>query len=102
MEEALIIGAPDAENGKYTIKFIQDWREELAKLLEGPDLLVTSEWRPGMDTLDHENYEYSFQMTTATWKKQCPVCLQRPGCMVGEHVNCNHLPWFAYPWNACW
>ena len=102
IEEVLIVEVPEEE--EYGIDFVHDWTEELAELLQGPDLLVTSEWRPGMDTLDKESDEYSLStMTTmVTWRKQCPVCLQRPGCTVSRHIICNHLPWFAYPRNACW
>ena len=34
-------------------------------------------------------------------KKKCPICFQQPACKLNQHVISNHLPWFAYPWDAC-
>ena len=100
VEEVLVVEAPDSENEEYTVELSDDWRKELGELLEGPDLLVVSEWAPEMD---EPGNEYSFSMTTTgSRKKQCLVCLQRPSCTVGRHIICNHLPWFAYPRNTCW
>ena len=72
----LVIEVPDPESEECKVELISDWRRELMELLEGPDLLVISEWKPGQE---QENDEYSFS-TTRSEKKQCPVCQQRPSC----------------------
>ena len=98
VEEVLVLEAPDPESKECKVELIYNWQRELRELLEGPDLLVISKWKSGQEP---ENDEYSFS-TTGSWKKQCPVCLQRPSCTVGQHIICNHLSWFAYPRNTCW
>ena len=97
LEEVLVVGPPDPEE-ECKVEFTDDWRDDLEALLNGPDMIITSEWTPGM-----ESDENSLSTTTSKQsKKQCPICFQRPACKLNRHVISNHLPWFAYPRHACW
>ena len=99
LEEVLVVGPPDPENEECRVEFTEDWRDELEMLLNRPDLIVTSEWTP---TMESDENSLSTAMTSRHQKKQCPICFQRPSCKLSRHVISNHLPWFAYPCHACW
>ena len=99
LEEVLVVGPPDPENEECRVEFTEDWRDELETLLNGPDLIVTSEWTP---TMESDGNSLSTVTTSKHQKKQCPICFQRPSCKLSRHVISNHLPWFGYPRHACW
>ena len=88
-EQALVVEAVK-EDEAQRVEFIEDWRDDLAMLLEGPDMLVVDEWK-GYD-------EQSSSLTVPTRQlNKCPACGDCPVVGVMRHIICHHLPWFAYP-----
>ena len=73
LEEVLVVGPPDPENEECRVEFTEDWRDELEMLLNRPDLIVTSEWTP---TMESDENSISTAMTSRHQKKQCPICFQ--------------------------
>ena len=73
LEEVLVVGPPDPENEECRVEFTEDWRDELETLLNGPDLIVTSEWTP---TMESDGNSLSTTTTSKHQKKQCPICFQ--------------------------
>ena len=98
LEEVLVVEPPDPEE-EWKVEFTEDWQDDLETLLNGPDMIVTSEWKPGMES---DENSLSTATTSKQSKKQCPICFQWPACKLNRHVISNHLPWFAYPQHACW
>ena len=99
LEEVLVVGPPDPENEECRVEFTEDLRDELETLLNGLNLIVTSEWTP---TMESDKNSLSTATTSKHQKKQCLICFQRPSCKLSCHILSNHLPWFGYPRHACW
>ena len=72
---------------------LMNWVDQVEKLWEAGELVVTSEWKPG---------DKEFKASGCPH----PKCIKNKSGQGKEafnhHVITTHLPWFAYPQNACW
>ena len=68
-----MVGPPDPENEECRMEFTEDWRDEMEMLLNVPDLIVTSESMPRMES---DENSFSTATTSKHQKKQCPICFQ--------------------------
>ena len=98
LEEVLVVGAAEPENEEIKVEITNDWKDELEELIYGGNMVVLSEW-----TSERGSNEHLLSSSTARQqKKECPICFKWSSCKLDRHVISNHLPWFAYPRNACW
>ena len=74
VEEVLVVEPPDPDED-CKVEIIEDWWDDLEKLLQGLDVVVMGEWMPEM-----ESDENLFSTSTGRHqKKQCLICLHGSG-----------------------
>ena len=72
---------------------LMNWVNQVEKLWEAEELVVTSEWKLGDKEFKSSGCPH-------------PKCIENKSGQgrkaFNHHVITTHLPWFAYPQNACW
>ena len=70
-----------------------NWVDQVEKLWEAGELVITSEWKPGDKEFKSLGCPHPKCIKNGTGQA-------RKG--LNHHVITSHLPWFAYPHNTCW
>ena len=101
-EQELIVNDDSADHRKVEMVDMDPF-EELQRLIDEDNLKIEDEWpKSGVDEKSSPAEESSTSQGSNKVRKQCPICKTGFSAGLNRHVIMHHLPWFAYPKNACW
>ena len=100
-EQELIVNDDSANHRKVEMVDMDPF-EELKRLIDEDNLKIEDEWpKSGDDEKSSPAEESSTLQGSNKARKQCPICKTEFSAGLNRHIM-HHLPWFAYPKNACW